>query len=115
MMNRSFRLNQETQGTVAGESHRVMVVIPEGSEIALIGEVAEQPESVEILWNGQSVWLFATDFKTRSVRDNNTVALTNAASVGGEAVAPPVAVKADVKSPLAPKVRRFNAAGRELF
>jgi hypothetical protein len=115
MMNKSFRLNQETQGTVAGRSHRIKVAIPEGSEIALVGPVAEQPESVEVLWKGQSVWLFATDFKMRTNGDKIAIAvpLTKAASVGGGAVAPPVA--RNRCNPPAPKIRRFNAAGRELF
>ena len=39
MPTKSVRLNQETQGTVAGEGHRTMVKLPEGSEIALVVRV----------------------------------------------------------------------------
>jgi hypothetical protein len=112
-MMKSFRLNQETHGTVAGECHRIMIAIPEGSEILLVGQVAEQPESVEVLWNGQSVWLFASDFRARAIEDATIVPLTRAVSVGGDERK--VGIPADVKNPGTPKIRRFNAAGRELF
>ena len=52
MPTKNVRLNQETQGTVAGEGHRRMVMLPEGCEIALVGQVAGHPEMVEVSWNG---------------------------------------------------------------
>ena len=66
MPTKSVRLNQETQGTMAGEGHRTMVKLPEGTEIALVGPAAGHPEMVEVRWDGQSVWLFAIDFEART-------------------------------------------------
>ena len=43
-----------------------MVVLPEGSEIAFVGQVAGNPEMVEVRWHGESVWLFAIDFEERA-------------------------------------------------
>src|SRR5271170_4476870 len=109
----SFHLNQEMRGTVVGPSHRIMVAIPEGSEIALVGQVAGQPELVEVLWEEQSVWLFASDFRARAIDQATPVELTRAASVGSDVRQ--VGVCTDVTNPGTPKIRRFNAAGRELF
>ena len=72
MPSKSVRLNQETQGTVAGEGHRTMVKLPEGSEIVLVGPVAGHPEMVEVRWDGQSVWLFAIDFEARTKFESPT-------------------------------------------
>ena len=66
----SLRLNHETQGTVAEEGHRTIIKLPEGSEIAFVGQVAEHPELVEVSWKGQSVWIFAIDFETRTKENN---------------------------------------------
>ena len=118
---KSIRLNQEAPGTVAGEGHRKMVVLPEGSEIALVGPVAGHPEMVEVRWDGQSVWLFAIDFEERtnfeSPASDDTPPLARATSVGAGTPEP---IKARVptntrrKNSGTPRVRRFNAAGREL-
>ena len=111
-----MRLNQEAQGTVAGEGHRTMVLLPEGCEIALVGEIAGHPEMVEVIWDGQSVWLFTIDFEARTSDDTLPLAGTTSV-VGGS----PKPSKANVrtntrrKSALTPRIRRFNAAGRELF
>ena len=119
---KSVRLNQETQGTVAGEGHRTMVKLPEGSEIALVGPAAEHPEMVEVSWKGQSVWLFAIDFEERtkfeSPTSDGTPPLARATSVGAgtpesnDAKAP---TNTRQKTSLNPRVRRFNTAGRELL
>lgn len=121
MPTKNVRLNQETQGTVAGEGHRTMVKLPEGSEITLVGSVAEHPEMVEVRWDGQSVWLFAIDFKARtkfeSPSSDDAPPLARATSVGagtpepGKAEAP---TNTRRKTSGTPRVRRFNAAGREL-
>jgi hypothetical protein len=122
MPTKSVRLNQETQGTVAGEGHRTMVKLPEGSEIALVGPVAGHPEMVEVRWDGESVWLFAIDFEARTKFESPTSddipPLARATSVGAgtpesnNAKAP---TNTRHKTSLNPRVRRFNAAGRELL
>jgi hypothetical protein len=111
-MNKGFRLNRETGGSIAGPTHRIMVMLPEGSKVDLVGPVAGNADHVEVVWNGQSVWLFASDFEARAT----------AASVDGEASSTEVPTEAQraKKRPTAvkssgPKIRRFNAAGRELF
>ena len=117
MATESLRLNQETQGTVAAEGHRRIIKLPEGSEIALVGQVAEHPELVEVSWKGQSVWIFAIDFEARTKEKT----LTRAASIG--ASGPESHIKARTEAPAStvqntlrtPRVRRFNSAGRELF
>ena len=121
MPTRSVRLNQETQGTVAGEGHRTMVKLPEGTEIALVGPVAGHPEMVEVRWDGQSVWLFAIDFEARTNFESPTSAeippLAKATSVGAGTAEPNKAqapTNTRHKTSLNPRVRRFNAAGREL-
>ena len=116
MPTKSIRLNQETQGTVAGEGHRRMVVLPEGCEIALIGQVAGHPEMVKVRWDRQTVWLFAIDFEARTkfeLPSNDEIPpLARATSVGAGTPEPN---KAQVPTALPPRVRRFNAAGRELL
>ena len=122
MPTKSVRLNQETQGTVAGEGHRTMVKLPEGTEIALVGPVAGHPEMVEVRWDGQSVWLFAIDFEARtkfeSLGSDEIPPLARATSVGAGTPEPNKAkVQANTRHKTAPtpRVRRFNAAGRELL
>ena len=131
MSTKSLRLNQETQGTVAGEGHRSMVKLPEGSEIALVGPVVGHPEMVEVRWNGQSVWIFAIDFEARTKFEapdsDDRPPLARAKSVGAGTPEPeahiipntPTEAKmpADTQQKTArtPRVRRFNAAGRELL
>ena len=122
MPSKSVRLNQETQGTVAGEGHRTMVKLPEGCEIALVGPVAGHPEMVEVRWDGQSVWLFAIDFEARtnfeSTTSDDTPPLARATSVGAGTLEPnntQAPTNTRRKTAGTPRVRRFNAAGRELF
>ena len=99
-----------------------MVKLPAGSEIALVGPAAGHPEMVEVRWDGQSVWLFAIDFEARTKfeapNSDDTPPLARATSVGVGAPEPNNA-KAPTntrrKTSLNPRVRRFNAAGRELF
>ena len=116
MPTKSIRLNQKTQGTAVGEGHRRMVVLPEGCEITLVGQVAGHPEMVEVRWDGQSVWLFAVDFEARTkfeaAGSEDRPPLARATSAGAGASEPN---KAQVPTTLPPRVRRFNAAGRELF
>jgi len=119
MPTKNVRLNQETQGTVAGEGHRMMIKLPEGSEIALVGPVAGHPEMVEVRWDGQSVWLFAIDFEARTNFESPTIddtpPLARATSVGAGTAEPNQApTNTRHKTSLNPRVRRFNAAGREL-
>ena len=100
-----------------------MVVRPEGCEIALIGQVAGHPEVVEVRWSGQKVWLFAIDFEARTTFEapsrEEIPPLAKVTSV--EAVTPEPnpnkeqATNTPRETVLTPKVRRFNAAGRELF
>ena len=92
MLNKSIRLNQETQGTVAEEGHRRILKLPQGCEIALIGPVDGHTDMVEVNWDRQVIWIFAIDFEERT--------------------APAVT---EQKTLPTPRVRRFNAAGRELF
>ncbi|MEO8050075.1 MAG: hypothetical protein ABI833_06625 [Acidobacteriota bacterium] len=117
-MTGTFWLNQETMGTVAGRNHRIVFMIPKGGNIEMVGPVLEIPDQVEVLWNGQSVWLFACDLEARGIPSQ----LAKAASVGGETsrsevhsegcylLEQPIRVK-----PIFQKIRRFNAAGRETF
>ena len=117
----SMRLNRETQGTIAGESHRRMVVLPEGCEIAFVGQVAGHPEMVEVRWDGESVWLFAIDFEARAKFESPTSDLPPLARATSDRAGTPKPNKAKVQTntrrntALTPRVRRFNAAGRELF
>ena len=123
MPTNSLRLSQETQGTVTGEGRRAIIKLPEGSEIALIGQVAEHPEMVEITWNAQSVWIFAIDFEARTKDDAHL--LTRATSVGAGSPEPKPDINVNVRTEApanivqktvpTPRVRRFNSAGRELF
>jgi len=129
MWNETFHLNQITQGTIAGPSHRTIISLPEGSEIVPIRQVPEHPEMIEVLWERKSVWLFAIDFEARTQDGDIRQPLTSAAMVGDDM--PPVETNADTEvnntvnleaevskketPPSTPKVRRFNASGRELF
>jgi hypothetical protein len=123
MATKTFFLHQETQGTIAKEGRRSIIKLPEGSEIGLIGQVAEHPELVEVTWNGQSVWIFAIDFESRTKDDAAPSA--RAMSVGASApnlesditLAAPTETpaSAETRTVRTPRVRRFNSAGRELF
>jgi hypothetical protein len=123
MATKSLRLNQKTQGTVAGEDRRQIVTLPEGSEITLIGQVTEHPEMLDVSWMGQSVWIFAMDFEART--KDAIRPLTKAASIGASGPEPgayitakaPAETRADTEKQTSrnPRIRRFNSAGRELF
>ncbi len=108
MATKSLRISQETQGTVAREGQRIIVMLPEGSEIVLVGQVAEHPEMVEVNWNGQAVWVFAIDFEERTKDEASKADIK--LSTSKEAKMPATNQLAST-----PKVRRFNSAGRELF
>ena len=112
MANKGLRLSQETQGTVAEGGHRTIVMLHEGSEIALVGQVAEHPEMVEVSWNGQSVWVFAIDFEERT-KDEVSDEASKAASELSTSIE--VKMPATTQPAGTPRVRRFNSAGRELF
>ncbi len=105
------------------EGRRSIIKLPEGSEIGLIGQVTEHPELVEVTWNGQSVWIFAIDFESRTKDDADPSA--RAMSVGASAPNPEsdITLAAPTETPATaenktvrtPGVRRFNSAGRELL
>src|SRR5665213_2191071 len=108
MATKSLRLNQETSGTVVANGRRTFVKLLEGSEIALLGPVAEHPEMVEVSWKGQSVWIFAIDFEARTKQET----LTKAASVGASGPEPDIKARTEAPAKtaqnpnLTPRVRR---------
>src|SRR5260221_859364 len=104
---KNYRLNTEAYGTIAGTPHRVIVVRPEGSVITLVGPVEEKSDEIEVLWEGKVVWLFAEDFAARTTESGIACPQAKAASV--EESKPEGTEKSSL-----PKVRRFNASGREL-
>ena len=104
---KNYRLTTEAYGTIAGTPHRVIVVVPEGSIITLLGPVEERSDEVEVLWEGKSVWLFAQDFSARTSEIVTESLSTQAASAGSSG-------SQCVDNPPSVKVRRFNASGREL-
>ena len=110
-----MRLNQETQGIVAEKGNRRMVILPQGCEIALLGHVAGHPEMVKVRCDGQTVWLFAIDFEART--SDETPPFASATSVGDTPEPDKAKVQTNTrgKTVLTPRVRRFNAAGREVF
>jgi len=130
MWQETFHLNQVTQGTIAGPSHRTIISLPEGSEIVPIRQVPEHPEMVEVLWERQSVWLFAIDVDART-GGGIPQPLTRTVSAGGGAPSAEDHTATDVNNPVNPKaetfvnnketapspprVRRFSASGRELL
>lgn len=131
MWKETFHLNQATQGTIAGPSHRTIISLPEGSEIVPIRQVPQHPEMIEVLWEGQSVWLFAIDFDARTKDGSIPQPLARAALFGDGTPSAEASTDTEVNSPVnleaesfvsnkettraTPKVRRFNASGRELL
>ena len=104
---KTLRLTRGVCGTIAGNPHRVIVTVPKGSVLSLVGPVEGKPDEVEVLWAGKSVWLFGSDLDARTT--NDLPAQDPGASIAdGDKVQ-------ETKKPDPPKVRRFNAAGRELF
>jgi hypothetical protein len=89
-----------------------MIKLPEGSEIALVGPVAGHPEMVEVRWDVQSIWLFAIDFEARTEDEASDEASEAASELSTSIVAK---TPATTRPAGVPRVRRFNAAGRELF
>jgi hypothetical protein len=101
-----YRIREQLRGTVQGEFHRVIDTIPAGSLVALIGPVVNGSNQVEVLWEGRSFWLFEVDFRDQVTQ------LTEEASAPA-AKLPSHPQQEDSQSTV--RVRRFNAAGRELF
>jgi hypothetical protein len=123
MATRTLLLHRETQGTVAEEDRRAIIKLPQGTEIALVGQVVEHPELVEVTWKGQSVWIFAIDFEARTKDDPPPSTRAMSAGVGGPKPEADINVNVPTETPASaehrtvgsPRVRRFNSAGRELF
>ncbi len=112
---RTYRLNQEIQATVAGVEHRTFVTIPQGSIISMIGPVAEEPELADVLWDGQTVRMFACDFTARTTAITAKKPKATAAS-GGNTNPTPLKSEGNATTArdAAVKVRRFTISGREL-
>jgi hypothetical protein len=107
-------LNQEIPATVAGAGRRALVTIPQGSLISIIGPVAEEPEMVDILWDGQTARMFTSDLtaRTTAITMKNPKATV---ALGGTIPTPPNSEGNATMADDAPKVRRFTASGRELL
>jgi hypothetical protein len=79
--NGEYSLNQETHCIGAD---RTMVMIPLGSSFSLIGPVADEPEFVEILWEEQTLRMFASDFAARTEQAPTQQQRTIAASADSD-------------------------------
>jgi hypothetical protein len=101
-MEKTYHLDREMHGTIFSDDKRTMVTIPEGSIVSLIDSRPDGLESLEVLWDGQVVRVFAVDLAERTTAGNN------AKSKDPE-------WRGEVPTRQAPmKVRRFTASGREL-
>ena len=111
---KTYGVNQEIQATVAGVEHRTLVTIPQGSIISMIGPVGEGPE-LEVLWDGQTVRMFACDLTARTTAITAKNPTATAASGGNTNPTPPKSEGNAATARDAPvKVRRLTASGREL-
>ena len=112
---KTYGVNQEIQATVAGVEHRTFVTIPQGSIISMIGPVAEEPEFADVLWDGQTVRMFACDFTARTTAITAKKPKATAASGGNtNPTSPKSEANATTARDAPVKVRRFTASGREL-
>ena len=111
-MPETYLLSYETSCTGAGTEHRTIVMIPAGSTISLIAPVQNESEFVEVAWNGQRLRMFAYDFAERAEPESPEESNTMAAPAGADSDKDEKSVS--VTNDGFVKVRRFNAAGREL-
>jgi len=70
---------------------------------------------VEAIRDGQSVWLFAIDFDARTEERTSDEASGEASETAELSTSIVAKTPATTRPAGAPRVRRFNAAGRELF
>ena len=96
-MEKTYHLDREMHGTTFSDDKRTMVTIPEGSIVSLIDSRTDEVQSLEVLWNGRVVKVFAVDLAERSTAGNDPEWREEARTR---------------QAPL--KVRRFTASGREL-
>jgi|HubBroStandDraft_1064217.scaffolds.fasta_scaffold181265_2 hypothetical protein len=124
-MAQPYRLIQELHATTRGSAQRVIVTLPQGSFISVVGPVAEEPGLLEFVYDGQRLTMFAEDLarkaelspseKTRGTsaaapsipaRENIVAAVPNLPEEAG-----PVGTTQEGVSGV--KVRRFDSSGRE--
>ena len=92
--------------------------MPKGSIVSIFGPVADDPQLTEILWDGQTIRVFASDLEARSTTVEKPIVT---AATDGNAPSVTAAVKSETQpgedtptSDAPVKVRRFTASGREL-
>ena len=61
---KSFRLNRETMSVQAKGEHRYLVMVPEGAVISVLPGL-EDRRTVDVLWQGQALEMFAEDIHQR--------------------------------------------------
>jgi hypothetical protein len=103
-----YLLSRTVRGTVRGPEHRILIEIPEGTVVSLIGPVEDDPRFVEILWDGQSAQIFASDFDAIATHCEMNSFRASAGASDGAVHQGQSAQSSEVK------VRRFSSSGREL-
>lgn len=117
-METSYFLSQETRCTTVDSGRTTVVIVPKGSLLSVIGPAPDAPHFVEIRWQDRTVRMFSADFSERaSAASPASGDITPASSTLPPA--PPLKLPAirdsqGRDSQVQVKVRRFNAAGREL-
>ncbi len=65
MKDQSFRLSTATLCVSSGDGdQKMLVTIPKGSEIKLLGGYLDSNQLVDIEWEGKSLKMFAVDLRT---------------------------------------------------
>jgi hypothetical protein len=103
-----YSLGRTVNGTVAGPEHRILIEIPEGSIVALVGPVVDGPQFLDTQWEAHTARIFASDLEA-TVTPEKT-----ASFAAGTGIADASTHQTDLVQSAAVKVRRFNSAGREL-
>ncbi len=132
---KTYRLGKEMRGTVSLGTRRVIKTLPASTLLELVGPVEGNASEVEVLWEGQSIRVFEQDFSDRAIEvcDDSDMSDESSKAQSGVGEPPSGTTRAPAQpsfqpvggppspgglkpaNPAHPKIRRFNAAGRELF
>ena len=69
-MEKTYHAHREMHGTISSDDKRTMMTIPEGSIVSLLDSGADGLKSLEVLWDGYAVKVFAVDLAERTTAVN---------------------------------------------
>ena len=113
-METNYFLSQDTRCTTVQAGRTTLVTVPKGSLLSVLGPARDEPQFIEIRWQKQTIRMFAVDFSERVLASAEGVAAASSPPLPKPRMEEPAAPESRVQAQAPVKVRRFNAAGREL-